>query len=100
MSGTDQDPGFGELRSGNLGVRLAVGEAEFDAVQALRYRVFYEEMGAHPDAATASAHRDRDEFDAVKAMAARAREETERLAERVAALEKRPDGKSANLSEV
>lgn len=42
----------------------------------------------------------REEFDAVKAMAARAREETERLAERVAALEKRPDGKSANLSEV
>ena len=31
----------------------------------------------------------REEFEAVKALAARAREETERLAERVAALEKR-----------
>jgi len=62
---TAEDPGFGELRSGNLGVRLAVGAAEVDAVQALRYRVFYEEMGARADAATAATRRDRDEFDAV-----------------------------------
>lgn len=62
---TADDPGFGELRAGNLGVRLAVGAAEVDAVQALRYRVFYEEMGAHADAATAASHRDRDDFDAV-----------------------------------
>lgn len=62
---TEEDPGFGELRSGNLGVRLAAGEAELDAVQALRYRVFYEEMGAHADAGTAATRRDRDEFDAV-----------------------------------
>jgi len=60
-----EDPGFGELRSGNLGVRLARDAAEIDAVQALRYRVFYEEMGAHADEATASSRRDRDEFDAV-----------------------------------
>lgn len=59
------DPGFGELRSGNLGVRLARDADEIDAVQALRYRVFYEEMGAHADAATAASRRDRDEFDAV-----------------------------------
>ena len=65
MSGADADAGFGELRSGNLGVRLAVDAEEIDAVQALRYRVFYEEMGAHADAATAAAHRDRDDFDAV-----------------------------------
>ena len=58
-------PGFGELRSGNLGVRLARDAAEIDAVQALRYRVFYEEMGAHADAETASTRRDRDDFDAV-----------------------------------
>ena len=58
-------PGFGELRSGKLGVRLARDAAEIDAVQALRYRVFYEEMGAHADAATAASRRDRDEFDAV-----------------------------------
>lgn len=61
----EAEAGFGELRSGNLGVRLAVSAAEVDAVQALRYRVFYEEMGAHADAATAASHRDRDEFDAV-----------------------------------
>ncbi|WP_408906629.1 GNAT family N-acetyltransferase [Roseomonas sp. CAU 1739] len=60
-----EDAGFGELRSGNLGVRLARDPAEIDAVQALRYRVFYEEMGAHADAATASSRRDRDDFDAV-----------------------------------
>ena len=59
------DPSFGELRSGNLGVRLARNAAEIDAVQALRYRVFYEEMGAHADAATAASRRDRDDFDAV-----------------------------------
>ena len=40
---------FTELRSGLLGVRLASGEAEIDAVQALRYRVFYQEMGARAD---------------------------------------------------
>ena len=58
-------PGFAELRAGNLGVRLATGADELDAVQALRYRVFYEEMGAVADAVTVAAKRDRDEFDAV-----------------------------------
>ena len=54
-----------ELRSNNLGVRIAVSAAEVDAVQALRYRVFYEEMGARPDAATAASRRDVDAYDAV-----------------------------------
>jgi putative hemolysin len=58
-------PGFVELRAGNLGVRLATGAAELDAVQALRYRVFYQEMGAQADAAMVAAARDADEFDAV-----------------------------------
>lgn len=62
---SEADSGFGELRSGNLGVRLATCAAEVDAVQALRYRVFYEEMGAHADADTAAARRDVDAFDAV-----------------------------------
>ena len=62
---TETEPGFGEIRAGNLGVRLAVNQAEIDAVQALRFRVFYQEMGARPDTATASSHRDRDDFDAV-----------------------------------
>ena len=56
---------FPELRAGNLGVRLAATAAEIDAVQALRYRVFYQEMGARADAATAVSQRDRDAFDAV-----------------------------------
>jgi len=54
---------FPELRAGNLGVRLAVGPEETDAVQALRYRVFYREMGASADPDTAQAERDRDSFD-------------------------------------
>ncbi len=58
-------PGFAELRAGNLGVRLAVTDEELDAVQALRYRVFYQELGATADAATGATHRDRDAFDAV-----------------------------------
>ena len=57
--------GFDELRAGNLGVRLARTPAETDAGYALRFRVFYEEMGARPDAETAAARRDTDAFDAV-----------------------------------
>ncbi len=56
---------FEELRAGNLGLRLAESAAEVEAAQALRYRVFYEEMGARADAATAAMRRDADEFDAV-----------------------------------
>ena len=61
----EPDPSFAELQSGTLGVRLAAGAAEIDAVQALRYRVFYQEMGAHADDATAAAQRDRDVYDTV-----------------------------------
>jgi len=56
---------FPEVRAGNLGVRLASTAAEIDAVEALRYRVFYGEMGAEPDAETARTGRDRDRFDAI-----------------------------------
>ena len=59
------EPGFGELRAGKLGVRIATSDAEMDAVQALRFRVFFEEMGAKPDPAAAATGRDRDGFDAV-----------------------------------
>ena len=59
------DPGFGELRAGNLGVRIATSAAEIDAVQALRFRVFYGEMGAAPSAVVAAAGRDFDGFDEV-----------------------------------
>jgi putative hemolysin len=58
-------PPFAELRAGPLGVRIATTPDEIDAVQALRYRVFYVEMGATPDAATRQSERDRDAYDAV-----------------------------------
>jgi putative hemolysin len=63
--GAIPDAGFGELRTGHLGVRLAATPGEIDAVQALRYRVFYEEMGAIADVAARVARRDRDAFDQV-----------------------------------
>ena len=59
------DAPFTELRAGDLGVRVAVGPHEIDAVQALRYRIFYGEMGARADPATEWAGRDRDRYDAV-----------------------------------
>ena len=63
--GPEAGPGFGELRAGHLGVRIAETEAEIDAVQALRWRVFYEEMSAEPSAAARALARDVDAFDAV-----------------------------------
>jgi putative hemolysin len=56
---------FEELRAGNLGLRIAETAAETDAAQALRYRVFYEEMGARADPIAAATRRDTDDFDAV-----------------------------------
>jgi putative hemolysin len=56
---------LGEIRSGNLGVRIAALPTEIDAVQALRYRVFYQELGARPDAVTAASRRDCDMYDTV-----------------------------------
>ena len=53
------------LRSGGLEVRLADSPAEVDAAQALRYRVFYEEMSAGPTAEMAARRRDFDDFDGV-----------------------------------
>jgi putative hemolysin len=57
--------GFGELRAGHLGVRVATCEAEIEAAQSLRWRIFYEEMGAEPCATVAALKRDVDPFDAV-----------------------------------
>lgn len=56
---------FPELRGGQLGVRIATTKAEREAAQALRYRVFFEEMGAHADQETARLKRDCDEFDEI-----------------------------------
>ena len=52
------------VRAGTLEVRLARDEGEIAAAQALRYRVFYQEMGAHPTVEMALAQRDFDDFDA------------------------------------
>ncbi len=57
--------GFGELRAGNLGVRLARTEAEIEAGLRLRYQVFYDEMGAIPSLEAARTHLDIDVFDNV-----------------------------------
>lgn len=60
------DPGGSgmSIRSGTMEVRLARTAAEIDASQALRYRVFYEEMSAHPTPEMARRSRDFDDFDA------------------------------------
>lgn len=56
--------GFGDtLRSGALEVRLAHGQADIEAAQALRYRVFVDELGAHPSEAARTTRRDADRFD-------------------------------------
>jgi L-ornithine Nalpha-acyltransferase len=52
-----------DTAAGNLEVRLAETAAEVDAAQALRYRVFYDEMGATPTAAMSAKKRDFDGFD-------------------------------------
>jgi L-ornithine Nalpha-acyltransferase len=54
-----------DVRSGRLQVRLAEGAAEIDAAQRLRYRVFYDEMGAKPTAEMERLRRDFDDFDEV-----------------------------------
>ena len=58
-------PAFDPIEVGNLVARLAVNDAEIGAAQALRYRVFYEEMSAHPSAEVEAAKRDFDRFDAI-----------------------------------
>jgi L-ornithine Nalpha-acyltransferase len=50
--------------SGPFEVRLAETEAEVEAAQRLRYRVFYEEMNAVPTPRMRGARRDFDKFDA------------------------------------
>ena len=54
-----------DIASGPLQVRLAEGAADIDAAQALRYRIFYEIMGARPLPGMAQLRRDRDAYDQV-----------------------------------
>ncbi len=53
-----------DVWSGSLQVRLAETIADIDAAQALRYRVFYREMGARPTPEMERIQRDFDSFDA------------------------------------
>ena len=64
MAGSGKEA-FGSLHSKSMEIRLAVSSAELDAAQALRYRIFYEEMGAHPATDVAQKKRDFDPFDEV-----------------------------------
>lgn len=52
-----------DISSGPLHVRLAETAADIDAAQALRYRVFYEGLGAQPQLESARRRRDFDRFD-------------------------------------
>jgi putative hemolysin len=56
---------FKPVISGNQIIRLAASRAEIEAAQRLRYRVFYEEMGAHPMPEMAARGSDFDSFDDV-----------------------------------
>jgi len=52
-------------RMGSLEVRLAATRGDVRRAQRLRYRVFYEEMSAVPDALSTMSRRDEDAYDAV-----------------------------------
>jgi putative hemolysin len=52
-------------RMGSLEVRLAASPADIRKAQALRYKVFYEEMSAVPSAPAAMLRRDADLYDAI-----------------------------------
>ena len=65
MSLAADDPVFGELRAGHLGVRIAMTAPEIEAAQRLRFRIFHGEMGAHPSAAVLASGRDADRHDLV-----------------------------------
>jgi putative hemolysin len=58
-------PLFRGLTAGSLMLRLASGPSDIDAAQALRYRVFYDEMRARPTPEAAQRQRDVDPFDEI-----------------------------------
>ncbi|MCZ6763693.1 MAG: GNAT family N-acetyltransferase [Alphaproteobacteria bacterium] len=57
--------GIPSLWFGNLELRLAANAADLEAVQALRYRIFYEEMAANASRETVASERDADRFDQI-----------------------------------
>ena len=58
-------PGFVLGTRADLTVRLADGAVDIEAAQHLRYRVFYEELEAKPDAEALATRRDADRYDAI-----------------------------------
>src|ERR1700756_2703626 len=56
-------PTIVDIRTGPLQVRLAETPADIEAAQALRYRIFYERLGAQPLPEMARRRRDVDQFD-------------------------------------
>jgi len=58
-----QDNSPVRVTAGQMEIRLAESMAEVEAAQALRYRIFYEEMSARPTAEMAGLGRDFDAFD-------------------------------------
>jgi putative hemolysin len=66
MDGTNKAKGPPPpIFSGGLEARISRSEADIDASQALRYRVFFEEMSAKASPEVKSSKRDFDDFDAV-----------------------------------
>lgn len=63
ICGVENYPEVEPLAFNNFRVRLAETPAELEASQALRYRVFYEEMQASPSPEVRSQRRDFDSFD-------------------------------------
>lgn len=64
-NGLPLPPGAELGRKGHMIVRLASGDREVAAAQALRYQVFYEEMDARPDAKMRASRLDADAFDEI-----------------------------------
>ena len=56
---------LGEIRAGNLEVFVTRKSEDIVAAQALRYEVFFEEMGAKANAKTIASRLDVDEFDSI-----------------------------------
>jgi putative hemolysin len=54
---------FDPITAGNLVAGMATSDADIDAAQELRYRVFYDEMKARPSVEVAALRRDFDSFD-------------------------------------
>ncbi|EDP62197.1 hypothetical protein BAL199_11481 [alpha proteobacterium BAL199] len=64
-TGFTSESDLGVALSGTMEVRLAASDAEIDAAQALRYRVFYEERSAKPVGDMSATRRDTDDYDTI-----------------------------------